>query len=40
MEQHYLFKNNGDGTFTDVTLLSGTGYSEDGVPGSGMGAAF
>jgi len=40
MEQHYLFKNNGDGTFTDVTLFTGTGYSEDGVPGSGMGAAF
>jgi hypothetical protein len=51
MERHYLFKNNGDGslrskllseanTFTDVTLFSGAGYSEDGVPGSGMGAAF
>ncbi len=32
-----LYRNNGDGTFTDVTLESGTGYSEDGRPESGMG---
>ena len=32
-----LYRNNGDGTFTEVTLLSGTGYSEDGRPEAGMG---
>ena len=32
-----LYRNNGDGTFTDVTLGSGTGYSEDGRPEAGMG---
>ncbi|HEV8375066.1 MAG TPA: CRTAC1 family protein [Candidatus Polarisedimenticolia bacterium] len=32
-----LYRNNGNGTFTDVTLDSGTGYSEDGKPEAGMG---
>ena len=32
-----LYRNDGDGTFTDVTLLSGAGYSEDGMPEAGMG---
>jgi hypothetical protein len=32
-----LYRNNGDGTFTDITLDSGTGYSEDGKPEAGMG---
>jgi hypothetical protein len=32
-----LYRNQGDGTFSDVTLRSGTGYSEDGVPEAGMG---
>jgi hypothetical protein len=32
-----LYRNNGNGTFTDVTLESGTGYSEDGRPEAGMG---
>jgi len=40
MERDYLFKNNGDGTFTDTTLFSGAGYDEHGAPGSGMGTAF
>ena len=40
MENDYLFRNNGDGTFSDVTFFSGTGYDENGMPGSGMGAAF
>ena len=40
MEGDYLFRNNGDGTFTDVSLFSGAGYDEHGVAGSGMGTAF
>jgi len=32
-----LYRNNGDGTFTNVTMESGAGYSEDGRPESGMG---
>jgi len=34
---NFLYRNEGDGTFTDVTLLSGTGYSEEGRPQAGMG---
>jgi hypothetical protein len=34
-----LYRNNRDGTFTDVALLSGTALGEDGQPMSGMGAA-
>lgn len=40
MEGDYLFRNNGDSTFTDVTLFSGAGYDEHGIAGSGMGSAF
>ena len=40
MEPDLLYQNNGDGTFTDVTDLTGTGYDENGIPGSGMGSAF
>lgn len=40
MEPDILYQNNGDGTFTDVTDFSGTGYDENGMPGSGMGSAF
>jgi hypothetical protein len=32
-----LFRNKGDGTFEDVSLLSGAGYSQDGRAQSGMG---
>lgn len=32
-----LYRNNGNGTFTDVTLASSTGYNEDGKPEAGMG---
>jgi hypothetical protein len=32
-----LYRNNGDGTFTDVTLDAGVGFSLDGVPQAGMG---
>ena len=40
MEPDLLYKNNGDGTFTDITDFTGTGYDENGIPGSGMGSAF
>jgi enediyne biosynthesis protein E4 len=40
MEGDFLYRNNGDGTFSDVTLFSGVGYDENGVAGSGMGSAF
>lgn len=33
----FLFRNEGKGRFTDVTLLSGVGYSEDGKTQAGMG---
>ena len=35
-----LFRNNGDGTFTEVALTAGVAYTEDGKPFSGMGAIF
>ena len=35
--RNWLLKNNGDGTFADVTLISGTGYSSDGEAEAGMG---
>ena len=34
-----LFRNNRDGTFTDVAVEAGVAYSEDGVEQSGMGSA-
>jgi enediyne biosynthesis protein E4 len=36
----FLFKNNGDGTFTEVGSSAGVAYNEDGHTFSGMGAAF
>ena len=33
------YRNNRDGTFTDVALQSGTAFSEQGSPQAGMGAA-
>jgi tetratricopeptide (TPR) repeat protein len=35
-----LFRNNGDGTFTDVALTAGVAYTEDGKTFSGMGTVF
>jgi enediyne biosynthesis protein E4 len=32
-----LYRNNGDGTFTDTALESGAAYNEDGQPQAGMG---
>ena len=40
MEPDLLYQNSGNGTFTDVTDFTGTGYDENGIPGSGMGSAF
>ena len=37
---NFLFKNNGDGTFEEVALLSGVAYNENGRVVAGMGADF
>jgi enediyne biosynthesis protein E4 len=34
-----LYRNNRDGTFTDIGLLAGCAYSQDGRPQAGMGVA-
>jgi len=34
-----LYRNNHDGTFTDIAIESGTAYSEQGSPQAGMGVA-
>jgi hypothetical protein len=34
-----LYRNNRDGTFTDIAVESGTAFSEQGSPQAGMGAA-
>ncbi len=39
MEQ-FLFRNNGNGTFTERALDAGVSFSDDGKPFSGMGVAF
>jgi tetratricopeptide (TPR) repeat protein len=36
----FLFRNNGDGTFTEVAPMAGVGYTEDGNTFSGMGTDF
>ena len=36
----FLYRNNGDGTFTDEALLAGVAYGEDGVARAGMGVDF
>ena len=35
-----LYRNNHDGTFTDVAVESGAAYNEDGAPQAGMGTAI
>ncbi len=37
---NFLYRNDGDGTFADVALLAGVGYSGDGRPEASMGADF
>lgn len=38
--QNFLLHNNGDGTFTDVALLAGVAYNENGDTVAGMGTDF
>ena len=38
--QCFLFHNNRDGTFTEVGLLAGVGFNEDGKTFAGMGVDF
>jgi hypothetical protein len=38
--RNYLFHNNGDGTFTEVGVLSGVSYNQDGKSVAGMGVDF
>jgi enediyne biosynthesis protein E4 len=38
--QSFLFHNNGDGTFTELGLLVGVGFNEDGKTFAGMGVDF
>jgi hypothetical protein len=38
--ENYLYRNNGDGTFTDVALQTGTGFSQRGEATSAMSAEF
>ena len=37
---NFMFQNQGDGTFDEVALLSGAGYSDDGVAQGSMGVDF
>ncbi|MBI1928211.1 CRTAC1 family protein [Candidatus Poribacteria bacterium] len=39
-DPNFLYRNNGDGTFTDVGLIAGVALSEDGEVENGMGADF
>ena len=39
-DQNFLYRNNGAGTFADVSLAAGVGFSEDGEAENGMGADF
>ncbi len=38
--ENYLYRNNGDGTFTDIALQTGTGFGQNGEATSAMGAEF
>ena len=38
--QQFLFRNDGDGTFTEVSLLAGVAFDADGEEFSGMGTVF
>ena len=37
---NFLYRNNGDGTFTNVALMAGVAYNEDGRMEGGMGTDF
>jgi hypothetical protein len=38
--ENYLYRNNGDGTFTDIALETGTAFSQNGEATSAMGPEF
>lgn len=38
--QSFLYRNNGNGTFSEVGLLAGVGFNEDGKTFAGMGVDF
>ena len=38
--ENYMYQNNGDGTFTDVALLTATGFGQNGEATSAMGPEF
>jgi hypothetical protein len=38
--QQFLFKNNGNGTFAEMGVIAGVGYTEDGKTFAGMGTDF
>jgi len=38
--RNFLFHNNGDGTFSEMAILAGVAYNEDGKSIAGMGADF
>lgn len=38
--QCFLYRNNGNGTFSEIGLLAGVGYNEDGKTFAGMGIDF
>lgn len=40
MEPDFLYRNDGDGAFTNVGPFAGVAYDQNGMPGSGMGASF
>ena len=40
LDPNLFFRNLGDGTFEDLSLLSGTAYGESGMPEAGMGVAL
>ena len=37
---NFLFRNDGDGTFTEMALVSGVAVASDGMPRAGMGTDF
>lgn len=37
---NFLYRNNGDGTFSEIGLPAGVGYNEDGISEAGMGVDF
>lgn len=38
--ENYMYQNNGDGTFTDIALIAGTAFGQDGEATSAMGPEF